>query len=243
MFSLEPLFSLLLLCLILYKENHCLRQSVLSAAIVWAVLLVAMTEMLSVFHSLTFAWVLGLWGIVILILCFICLLFNKNVAFIGRLKVAKTSLMSRLLLLWMFLIVATVGLIAWIAPPNSSDSMTYHMSRVAHWIQNQSVAHYPTNILRQLYLNPGSEFIITHFQILSGGDRLANFVQWFSMVGSTCGVSLIAKQLGAGARGQILAAVVVTTIPMGILSHSRSPAVWTAYKCGEVSFGQYQDTD
>jgi 4-amino-4-deoxy-L-arabinose transferase-like glycosyltransferase len=98
--------------------------------------------------------------------------------------------------------------------------MTYHMSRVAHWIQNQSVSHYPTNILRQLYLTPGSEFIITHFQILSGGDRLANFVQWFSMVGSACGVSLIAKQLGAGAQGQVLAAVVVTTVPMGILQAS-----------------------
>jgi len=220
MFTLEPLLSLLLLCLILHKENHCLRHSVLSAALVWAVLPVAMTEVLSLFRSLTFSWVSGLWGTVILILCFISLRFNKHAAVIGRLRVAKTSLMSGLLLLWMFLIVATVGLIAWVAPPNTTDSMTYHMSRVAHWIQNQSVSHYPTNILRQLYLTPGSEFIITHFQILSGGDRLANFVQWFSMVGSACGVSLIAKQLGAAARGQVLAGVVVTTVPMGILQAS-----------------------
>jgi 4-amino-4-deoxy-L-arabinose transferase-like glycosyltransferase len=220
MFVLEPLFSLLLLCLILHRKNRCFRHSVLSAAIVWAVLLVAMTEVLSLFRSLTFSWVSGLWGIVSLILCFISLRFNKNVALIGRLKFANTSPMSRLLLLWMFLIIATVGLIAWVAPPNTTDSMSYHMSRVAHWIENQTVSHYPTNILRQLYLTPGSEFIITHFQILSGGDRLANFVQWFSMVGSACGVSLIAKQLGAGARGQVLAAVVVTTIPMGILQAS-----------------------
>jgi 4-amino-4-deoxy-L-arabinose transferase-like glycosyltransferase len=220
MFILEPLFSLLLLCLILHKDNDCLRHSVLSAALLWGVLLVAMTEMLSAFCSLTFSWLSGLWGVVSLILCSISLFFNNNVAHIVRLKVARTSLMSRFLILSMLLIVGTVGLIAWIAPPNNTDSMTYHMSRVAHWIQNQSVAHYPTHILRQLYLTPGAEFIITHFQILSGGDRLANFVQWFSMVGSIFGVSLIAKQLGAGARGQILAAVVVTTIPMGILQGS-----------------------
>jgi hypothetical protein len=73
MFILEPLLSLLLLCLILHKENHCLRHSVLSAAVVWAVLLVAMTEVLSLFRSLTFSWVSGLWGIVSLILCFISL--------------------------------------------------------------------------------------------------------------------------------------------------------------------------
>ncbi len=220
MFTFEPLLSLLLLCLIFHKANHCLRESALSAALVWAVSLVAITEILTVFRSLTFSWVSGSWGIVILILCYTSLRFNKNVALIGRLKVANMPLMSRFLLLCMFLIVASIGLIAFLAPPNNTDSMTYHMSRVAHWVQNQSVADYPTNILRQLYLNPGAEFIITHFQILTKGDRLANFVQWLSMVGSACGVSLIAKQLGAEARGQILAAVVVTTLPMGILQAS-----------------------
>lgn len=52
MFVLEPLFSLLLLCLILYRRTHSVRHSVLSAAVVWAVLLVTMTEVLSLFHAL-----------------------------------------------------------------------------------------------------------------------------------------------------------------------------------------------
>jgi 4-amino-4-deoxy-L-arabinose transferase-like glycosyltransferase len=59
-----------------------------------------------------------------------------------------------------------------------------------------------------------------HLQILSGGDRFANFVQWFSMVGSIIGVSLIAKELGASARGQVFSAVFCATIPMGILQGS-----------------------
>ena len=113
-----------------------------------------------------------------------------------------------------------VGLIALIAPPNTWDSMTYHMSRVAHWIQNKTLAHYPTHILRQLSFTPGAEFVIMNFQILSGGDRFANLVQWFSMLGSVIGVSLIAKQLGADKRGQIFSAVVCATIPMGILQGS-----------------------
>lgn len=95
--------------------------------------------------------------------------------------------------------------------------MTYHMSRVVHWIQNRSIAHYPTHITRQLHQSPWTEYAILHFQILSGSDRFANLIQWFSMVGATLGVSLIAKQMGADLRGQFFAAVFSITIPMGIL--------------------------
>ncbi|MBL7197372.1 MAG: glycosyltransferase family 39 protein [Candidatus Omnitrophica bacterium] len=123
-------------------------------------------------------------------------------------------------LLGIAFIVITVGLIALVAPPNTWDSMTYHMSRVSHWIQNHNVNHYPSHLVRQLKNTPGAEFVIMHFQILTGGDRLANLVQWFSMLGSIIGVSLIAKLLGAGKRGQIFSAVICATIPMGILQGS-----------------------
>ncbi|HBE52352.1 MAG TPA: hypothetical protein DDW76_27170 [Cyanobacteria bacterium UBA11369] len=59
-----------------------------------------------------------------------------------------------------------------------------------------------------------------HFQILSGSDRFANLVQWFSMIGSLIGVSLIAKELGANLLGQIFSTVFCVTIPMGILQAS-----------------------
>ena len=59
-----------------------------------------------------------------------------------------------------------------------------------------------------------------NFQILSGGDRFANLVQWLSMVGSIIAVSLIAKELGANSLGQILSSVIAVTIPMGILQAS-----------------------
>ena len=94
------------------------------------------------------------------------------------------------------------------------------MAQVRHWIQQQSVAHYPTHITRQLFSNPWAEFTIAHLFLLTGTDRLANSVQWFSMVGSLIAVSLIAARLGADKRGEVLAAVVAATIPMGILQAS-----------------------
>ena len=50
-----------------------------------------------------------------------------------------------------------LGIVALTAPPNTWDSMTYHMPRVEHWIENRNVEPYPTHILRQLSLGPGAE--------------------------------------------------------------------------------------
>lgn len=95
--------------------------------------------------------------------------------------------------------------------------MTYHLGRVVHWMQNKSVEHYPTSITNQIWKKPLAEYIILHFQILSGGDYFSNFVQWFSLIGCLFSTSLIAKKLGASRQGQIITAIISSTIPMGIL--------------------------
>ncbi|HYB52901.1 MAG TPA: glycosyltransferase family 39 protein, partial [Thermoanaerobaculia bacterium] len=117
-------------------------------------------------------------------------------------------------------ILILVGVTAIAAPPNTWDALTYHMPRVAHWIQNHTVAHYPTAIIRQLYLPPWSEFAISQFQLLSEGDRFANLIQWLAFAGSAVAVSRIAAQLGAGVSGQILSAVIAVSMPMAILQGS-----------------------
>ncbi|MBA2755087.1 MAG: glycosyltransferase family 39 protein, partial [Chloroflexia bacterium] len=110
-----------------------------------------------------------------------------------------------------------VGITAILSPPNTPDALNYHMPRVAHWIQNRSLDFYPTTVPWQLSHAPGAEFAILHLQLLSDGDRWANLVQWFAMAGSITGVSLLARDLGADRRTQVIAAAVAATIPMGIL--------------------------
>ncbi|HOQ98419.1 MAG TPA: glycosyltransferase family 39 protein [Anaerolineae bacterium] len=117
-------------------------------------------------------------------------------------------------------IALATAVVALLAPPADWDSMTCHMARVAHWMQNRSVAFYPTSILRQLHQNPWAEYAILHLQILSGSDGYASLVQWFSMIGSLAGVSLIAMELGAGVRAQALAALIAASIPMGVVQSS-----------------------
>ena len=117
-------------------------------------------------------------------------------------------------------ILAITGTVAILAPPSNYDSMSYHMSRAAHWVQNGSVAHFRTSISRQLFLAPWAEFAVAHLQILSGSDRFANFVEWGSFVVSVLAASAIAARLGAGRRGRALSALLVATLPMAIIQSS-----------------------
>ncbi len=120
------------------------------------------------------------------------------------------------------IIILTTGLIALVAPPNSFDSMNYHMSRIMHWIQDRNVAPFPTNITKQVNLTPGTEYEILQFQLLTGGDDLANMIEWFSFIGSIIGVSLIAREIGADRKGQLFSAAFCATIPIAILQASNS---------------------
>ncbi len=216
--TLLPLAAFVLIfCVLLKKISLGKRLAFLWAALVWAIVAVGIVEILSIFHGLTRIAVAGGWGVVNFT-AIGCLIF-----FPTKLKSEKTVPVTRLSK-WnwvgIFLtvtIILIVGINAILAAPNNWDSMTYHLPRVMHWMQNHSVEHYPTSILRQLYQPPGAEFLILQFQILSQGDRFANLIQWFSLLGSVITVSLIALLLGAGKGGQILAGLLVLTIPMAIL--------------------------
>jgi hypothetical protein len=108
-------------------------------------------------------------------------------------------------------------IVALVAPPNSIDSIQYHMARVAHWAQQGSLANFATPIERQLYMPPFAEMAVLNLYLLAGGDRLVNLVQWGSMIAALVGVSLIAARLEANAKGQAMALLFAATLPMGIL--------------------------
>jgi hypothetical protein len=137
----------------------------------------------------------------------------------GRLAQGIRSLpvSARLLLGFLGLAGGILAIVAFTAAPNTWDSMTYHLSRVMHWQQDQSLRFYATGIQRQLAFGPWAEMAVLQFQLLAGGDRLANFVQYFSMLGCALGVSLLAEQLGGGIRAQLLAGVAAVSMPMVIL--------------------------
>jgi hypothetical protein len=197
------------------------RRGILRAGILIGVYGVLATEFLSLFEtitttSLTIVWILP---------CVLCLLMlTRNRERFLQLRFPAWSLegerSSTILLFGIVLILFITGLVAWETPPQTWDSLNYHMSRVAHWTQMKAVQHYPTGIEVQNNMPPGAEYFVMHTYVLSQGDKWVNFVQWFAMLGSLVGVSWIARQLGVNRFGQLLAAVFAATIPMGIVQAS-----------------------
>ncbi|MFP4220374.1 MAG: ArnT family glycosyltransferase [Phormidium sp.] len=222
MFIILPILAWGGFFLILQQHHHHpWREALLRSLVIWGVTLTVITELLSGLRLLT-PLAVGIAWLLVIGLCAVVMRryggfgispgWMKREAWRWPLPVFPSLLLAGVA----WIVVMTAGL-AIASAPNNPDSMRYHLSRVMHWLQHGTVAHYPTHSLKQLYQNPGSEFAIAQFQLLSGGDYFANLVQWGSMVGSLVGVSLIARQLGCDRRGQIFAVVFCATLPMGVL--------------------------
>ncbi len=197
------------------------RRSLMRSSAAMGAYMMLTMEGLSLIDGITRPGVVAVW------------LFPTLLAGAGLLKMARAGEPIRLphwerpraALDWMLLsggllIVLTTAVVAWVSPPNTWDSLTYHMARVAHWAQNHSLAPYATGNERQNLMSPVGETAMLQLYVLAGGDRLVNFVEWFAMVGCVVGVTRIAKDLGTTRLGQAFTALFVLTLPMGIAQAS-----------------------
>jgi 4-amino-4-deoxy-L-arabinose transferase-like glycosyltransferase len=201
--------GLLLAC----RTANGLRDTCLRALVLFGTAATLLTEVLSVRHALSRGTLLASWALAALL----GLWFRRPGA---SWQLQRPGLLDAILLAGVVAIAVPVGLVAVLSPPNSTDAMAYHMPRVVYWAQAGSVAFFPAHYYPQIMMCPLAEYLSLHTYLLSGGDHYANLVQYLGFLGSVLGVSLIAKVLGAGARGQILAAVFCATLPNGILQAS-----------------------
>ena len=223
MLLLLPLAAWLLFFLIVREQDLDWRKAVLAATVFCATCVAAITEILSVAGLINPAAVSISW----LLICAAALVYLRfargpNPYHNPTETKASQSLdrTSGTLLAGALVVVLLVGITALIAPPDTWDAMEYHLPRVVMWMNNHTVRFFPTPDYCQLIYSPWSEYAMMHTQLLWGSDRFVNFVEWFSLLGSLVGVSLIAQQLGAGIRGQVLAVVACATIPEGLLEAS-----------------------
>lgn len=223
MLLILPIATFVLLVWLMHERQPGWRAAFMRATTLWAALAVAINELLSVPNWLSATGISIAW---LMVAAGGCIFHFVETRAAGgeagnRTDAGKESPGECLWLVASCVaILALVGIVAVLSPPNTSDSMRYHSPRVVHWLQNHNVGYWPTSNALQLYMSPGAEYLVLHLHALTGGDRFDGLVQWFSMLASTVGVSLIAQRLGAALTGQAFAALLCATIPQGILEAS-----------------------
>lgn len=194
------------------------RRDVLRAALLWAVIALWLTQLLSWF-SLANRWGLALgWMMVILLPLMSSGAWRRSSWSRPSFRLPQGwGSLDWFVVGSIGVIMVGTGLVARWSPPQTWDTLNYHMARVAHWAQMAAVRPYASGIEIQNSMPPGAEMLFLQPYVLAGSDLWVNFVDWSATWIVVLGVSLLAKQLGAGRRGQLLAALFLAAMPMSIV--------------------------
>ncbi|HSB65628.1 MAG TPA: glycosyltransferase family 39 protein [Anaerolineales bacterium] len=195
------------------------RWALLQVILIMGAFIALQSEILGLFKLLSTPFVAVSWLVALLLSIWLGVR-------IGWLKLGWARFQARIhlpdrfttltLIAFSFIIILLLVIVL-IAPANTMDSLLYHMSRVMHWAQDRGLAHYPTGFTPQLTNPIEAELIILQLRLLFGSDRLASLPQWISLVVCAIGVSVGAKLMGAGRKGQWVAAAFAISIPIGLL--------------------------
>ena len=130
-----PLFFFLLLYVFNQYKKIEWRQAFIICSLLTGGILVILTEFLSNVMQFTFNYLFSGWMICTLLVVAYLLKYKpiEKDKFNKTLKsIYKTIKNNKLSFFMIFFILINTFALALISPPNTFDSMTYHMSRVAH---------------------------------------------------------------------------------------------------------------
>lgn len=104
--------------------------------------------------------------------------------------------------------------LAWRVPPNNYDSMTYHLTRILFWLQDDSVRQFANATERQATFPVNAEIIQGWTMMLSGGERFVQLVQWTAQLGLVAFVFAAAKDFGYRRMHAAVAACAMLAMPI-----------------------------
>jgi hypothetical protein len=190
--------------------------------------MVLISELLSLFHALTTLWVAIFWGLALgaaLLTGWKTGWFTEGFRSLitGWKKPGWFDILAGAILT---IILVLLFIVAVKSPVNNNDALRYHLARVAHWIQDESLSHFATAYLPQLMHPIGAELEILHTYLLWGNDRLVNLVQWLSMAGALVAASGLVLLFIGSKLSKWLAVAFVASLPIGILESTSAQNDW-----------------
>lgn len=192
--------------------------SVLYSISINTLIILISNEILSLFHLINFIALSLIWFAVDLIAVFILIaVIRKRKVLLSEIRClfsfSKSSF--HLIILFTLFVCAAAVYMAVRTVPYNWDSMTYHLTRIVHWIQNKSVAHYVCHDISQISCPPLAEFVLLHIYVLSGcSDYFVNLLQTFSYIISVFLVYKISEMIGCNRLFCSLAAFTFATTPI-----------------------------
>ncbi|MBO5450565.1 MAG: hypothetical protein J6A11_03370 [Lachnospiraceae bacterium] len=198
--------------------------------VLFEAIVLILTNLLSILHIMTRAVDFVAWLVISIIFAFLYGK-NKNERTLEKLSVVKMfqnganhtgeKSKSEKALIWIML--AILGILSLVllfgaifTVPYNYDSMTYHLARIGYWIDHKSVAHYITNIDRQVYSPVFAEYNLLHMMLLSGNDTFLNFFQYFCMFASAYFIYKCAQKLGVNQLFSFFGAFIFMLMPLTI---------------------------
>lgn len=177
-----PIVATVLIFILFYSGNSGFIRSIANTWITFTMVSWLSIEILGWFFVWTKLTVSLVWLIVIIgCLARLCKKQRRN-----RLKERGQVIRSEITSLYeqhRFVFVTTIIFMAAIAgasilrSPDNGDSMTYHLPRIMHWIQNQSARYYGAGADIQIRYPALSEYLVGQLLVLGANDRLANLFQ------------------------------------------------------------------
>lgn len=225
-----PIVFLLFFILIKRKEETDFFESFAQTLLIWQLALLIITDLLSIPSILNKITLSICW----IILAAVLLLFilkqqqtaetgfssseNLKAVFFakaGKLIKSFSPAEKFMVLILTVLFVILFGAALFTVPYNF-DSMTYHLARIGHWIDNESVNHFVTNIARQNYSPVLAEYNLLHMFLLTGSDSFLNMLQYAAMLITALYLYKCARMLGTNRSFSIFGAFLFVTMPLTI---------------------------
>jgi 4-amino-4-deoxy-L-arabinose transferase-like glycosyltransferase len=233
----------------LYRRAWDWRASLMMASLAWGCVVTILTELLSLSERLDPLNLAISWGTVVLLLSGLLLWLVRKAepAFPDLMQLRKDVnqwMREQDLVTWvMFSLLGIQAILLLVVSlmyaPNTYESMTYHLPRAMHWLQNASLENIASTNVRDVYFPPFSEFVFLHGFALAGSDHYLNLFQWGAFLLCLIGVSAVAAELGAQRNTQVAAALLAAGVPMVVLqaTTARNDLVVSAWLVSLIWFG------
>jgi len=131
-----------------------------------------------------------------------------------KIPVVVLSIWDKVAYLLVGLLVLLTGLTGLLVAPNNWDSLSYHLPRAAHWLQQQSLEFFPTDNARENVMTPLPNLLQAHFMSVPGGDQLLFMGQWLAGIAVLIAVGISTTMVTKDRRAISFSVAIAATVPM-----------------------------